>query len=133
MDNKVDWLKEKYPAGSAYNLLLFQKFYDFDVYIEPIIERFPTFEKSAWCAQIKNTLIDTIKLILITNKARNKLPGWYQVDTNIELLKIYIRRMREKKYLSTRTYETAERRLVEIGKILGGLIKGTGNNTCKNC
>lgn len=128
----MDWSQEKYPAGSVYNLLLFQKFYDFDAYIEPIIERFPAFEKSAWCAQIKNILIDTIKLILTTNKARNKLPGWYQVDTNIDLLKIYIRRMREKKYLSTRTYATAEKRLVEIGKILGGLIKGAGNSTCKN-
>ena len=122
----------KYPAGSVWNLLLFQKFYDFDVYFEPIIERFPAFEKSAWCAQIKNTLIDTIKLILITNKARDKMPGWYKVDTNLELLKIYIRRMRQKKYLSTRTYETAVKRLAEIGKILGGLIKGIGNNACKN-
>jgi len=122
----------KYPAGSVWNLLLFQKFYDFDVYFEPVIERFPAFEKSAWCAQIKNTLIDTIKLILITNKARDKMPGWYKVDTNLELLKIYIRRMRQKKYLSTRTYETAVKRLAEIGKILGGLIRGAGNSACKN-
>ena len=118
----MDFSQEKHPAGSVWNLLLFQKFYDFDVYFEPIIERFPAFEKSAWCAQIKNTLIDTIKLILITNKARDKMPGWYRVDTNLELLKIYIRRMRQKKYLSTRTYETAVKRLAEIGKILGGLI-----------
>ncbi|MDO5773271.1 MAG: hypothetical protein Q4P16_03030 [Spirochaetales bacterium] len=128
----MDFLQEKHPAGSVWNLLLFQKFYDFDVYFEPIIERFPAFEKSAWCAQIKNTLIDTIKLILITNKARDKMPGWYKVDTNLELLKIYIRRMRQKKYLSTRTYETAVKRLAEIGKILSGLIKGIGNNACKN-
>lgn len=118
----MDFSQEKHPAGSVWNLFLFQKFYDFDVYFEPIIERFPAFEKSAWCAQIKNTLIDTIKLILITNKARDKMPGWYKVDTNLELLKIYIRRMRQKKYLSTRTYETAVKSLVEIGKILGGLI-----------
>ena len=118
----MDFSQEKHPTGSVWNLFLFQKFYDFDVYFEPIIERFPAFEKSAWCAQIKNTLIDTIKLILITNKARDKMPGWYKVDTNLELLKIYIRRMRQKKYLSTRTYETAVKSLVEIGKILGGLI-----------
>ena len=53
----MDFSQEKHPAGSVWNLLLFQKFYDFDVYFEPIIERFPAFEKSAWCAQIKNTLI----------------------------------------------------------------------------
>ena len=114
------------PAGSVWNLLLFQKFYDFDAYIEPIIERFPAFEKSAWCAQIKNTLIATMKLIIETNKARDKLPGWFKVDTNLEILRIYFRRMREKKYLSPRSYETAEKRLDEVGKILGGLIKRKG-------
>ena len=46
----MDFSQEKHPAGSVWNLLLFQKFYDFDVYFEPIIERFPAFEKSAWCA-----------------------------------------------------------------------------------
>lgn len=113
---------KKIPAGSVWGLKLFQKFYDFDAYIEAIIERFPAFEKSAWCAQIKNTLIETMKLIIVTNKTRDKSPGWHRVDTNLELLKIYLRRMREKKYLSPRSYETAEKRLVEIGKILGGLI-----------
>jgi hypothetical protein len=43
----MDFSQEKHPAGSVWNLLLFQKFYDFDVYFEPIIERFPAFEKSA--------------------------------------------------------------------------------------
>ena len=122
----MDFNKIKTPAGSAWNLVLFQKFYDFDTYIEPIIERFPSFEKSAWCAQIKNILIETIKLILITNKSRDKRPGWFKVDINLELLRIYFRRMREKKYLSTRSYETTEKRLVEIGKILGGLINKGG-------
>ena len=113
---------DKYPAGSVWSLLLFQRFYDFDAYIEPIVERFPAFEKSAWCAQIKNALIETMRLIIATNKTRDKLPGWHRVDTNLELLKVYLRRMREKKYLSTRSYETAEKRLAEIGRIVGGLI-----------
>ena len=112
-----------YSAGSVQNLVLFQKFYDFDAYIEPIIERFPSFEKSAWCAQIKSTLIETMTIIIKTNRSARKLSGLYDVDTNIEILRVYIRRMREKKYLSIRSYETAEKRLDEIGKILGGLIK----------
>lgn len=113
---------ERHPAGSVWNLALFQKFYDFDAYFEPIVERFPRFEKSAWCAEIKNLLIQTLALIIETNKARDKTAGWYKVDINLELLKVYIRRMREKKYLSTRSYENSEKRLCEIGRILGGLV-----------
>ena len=115
--------EEKLTPGSIWSLKLFQKFYDFDAYIEPIIERFPTFEKSAWCAQIKNVLIDTMRLIIKTNKSRSKLAGWYEVDIRLEILQIYIRRVREKKYLSTRSYEEASKRLDELGKIVGGLIK----------
>lgn len=116
-----------YKSGNVQNLILFQKFYDFDNYIEPIIERFPRYEKSAWCAQAKNLIAEIIKLIIITNKSRSKLAGWHEIDTRIEILKIFIRRFREKKYLSTRTYETASKRLDEIGKILGGLIKRVEN------
>ena len=113
---------KRIPAGSVWNLLLFQKFYDFDTYIEPIIERFPAYEKSAWCAQIKGTLIATMKLIIRTNKARDKPREWFEVDTNLDILRIFMRRMREKKYLSPRSYETAVKRLDEVGRILGGLI-----------
>ena len=35
--------EKKLAPGSVWNLKLFQKFYDFDAYIEPTIERFPTF------------------------------------------------------------------------------------------
>ena len=114
---------KEYSDGSVWKLELFQKFYDFDTWFEPIIERFPTFEKSAWCAEIKRLIINIIRLIIKTNKSRNKLPGWYEIDANLDVLRIYTRRMREKKYLSPRTYETAVKRLAEIGKILGGLIK----------
>lgn len=114
--------QKNYPKGSIWGLELFQKFYDFDKYIEPIIECFPSFEKSAWCAEIKRLIIETIRLIIRTNKSRNKLPGWFEVDTNLEVLRIYIRRMREKKYLSPRSYEVAVKRLDEVGKILGRLI-----------
>ena len=110
-------------TGSVWTLKLFQKFCDFDAYIEPIIERFPSFEKSAWCAEIKRQIIETMTLIIKTNKCRNKVAGWYAIDVQLEILRIYFRRMREKKYLAPRSYEEVVKRLSEIGRILGGLIK----------
>jgi len=49
--------------------------------------------------------------------------GWHEFDTELTVLKMYIRRFREKKYLSTKTYEHSVKLLDEIGKITGGLIK----------
>lgn len=113
----------KEPFGAVENLKLFQKFYDFMTYFEPIIERFPNFEKSAWCAEAKKQLIRMMRIIIVTNKSRQKVAGWHEFDTELTVLKMYIRRFREKKYLSTKTYKHSVKLLDEIGKITGGLIK----------
>ena len=121
--------QKKKVYGSVENLLLFQKFESFLYYFEPIIERFPRYEHFALCNDIKNVLHKTMELIIITNRSKNKLPGLYEIDTKLEILRFYIRFAYKKgsKYLSFKSYETAEKRMVEIGCILGGLIKKQGN------
>jgi hypothetical protein len=115
----------KYPPGSVENLALFQKFEDFMDYFEPIVERFPSYEKAVLCASVKNCMNRIYEKIIRTNSSKNKLPGWYDIDIDLKILQRFVRRSRKKgsKYLSKRGYETASKRLLEIGKILGGLIK----------
>ena len=122
-DKQKTVLGSKERFGAVENLKLFQKFYDFIVYFEPIIERFPNFEKSAWCAEAKKQLIRMMRIVIVTNKTRQKTAGWNEFDTELTVLKMYVRRFREKKYLSTNTYEHSVKLLDEIGKITGGLIK----------
>ena len=122
-DKQKTVLGSKERFGAVENLKLFQKFYDFIVYFEPIIERFPNFEKSAWCAEAKKQLVRMMRIIIVTNKTRQKAAGWHEFDTELTVLKMYVRRFREKKYLSTNTYEHSVKLLDEIGKITGGLIK----------
>ena len=122
-DKQKTVLGSKERFGAVENLKLFQKFYDFIVYFEPIIERFPNFEKSAWCAEAKKQLIRMMRIVIVTNKTRQKTAGWHEFDTELTVLKMYIRRFREKKYLSINTYEHSAKLLDEIGKITGGLIK----------
>jgi hypothetical protein len=47
------------------------------------------------------------------------------VDTELEILRHYVRRSRKKgsTHLSIRSYETAVKKLSEVGRVLGGLIK----------
>jgi hypothetical protein len=112
-------------AGDVANLILFQKFEDFMDYFEPIVERFPSYERYALCSSIKNCMYRIYEKIIRTNSSRNKIPGWYDIDTDLKILRGYVRRSRKKgsKYLSIRSYETASKTLSEIGRILGGLIK----------
>jgi hypothetical protein len=116
---------EKTTSGNVANLALFQKFIDFMDYFEPIVNRFPAYEKQALCARIENCMYRIVEKIIKTNRSRDKAAGWYDVDMELEILRTYIRRSRKKgsKYLSIRSYETAVKQLSEVGRILGGLIK----------
>ena len=122
-DRQKTVAEDKQTFSSVENLKLFQKFYDFMAYFEPIVEKFPNFEKSAWCAEAKKQMIRMLRLIIVTNKSRQKTAGWHDFDTELTVLKLYIRRFREKKYLSPKSYEHSTKLLAEIGKITGGLIK----------
>jgi hypothetical protein len=112
-------------SGNVANLALFQKFEDFMDYFEPVISRFPSYEKNTLCANIKSCMYRIMEKIIKTNRSKDKVAGWYEVDTELEILRLYVRRSRKKgsKYLSIRSYETAVKQLSEVGRILGGLIK----------
>lgn len=112
------------PLGSVENLVLFQKVEDFIDYFEPIIERFPSFERYALRTAIKNCMYRIYEMIIRTNCSRNKLQGWYEIDIELKILRGYVRRSRKRgsRYLSIKSYEVAGKKLVEIGKVLGGLI-----------
>jgi hypothetical protein len=116
---------EKAISGNVANLALFQKFEDFMDYFEPIVNRFPSYEKNALCANINKCMLRIMEKIIRTNRSKDKAAGWYDVDTELEILRNYVRRSRKKgsKYLSIRSYETAVKQLSEVGRILGGLIK----------
>jgi len=112
------------PLGSVENLVLFQKVEDFIDYFEPIIEKFPAFERYALRSCIKNCMYRIYEMIIRTNCTRNKIQGWYDIDVELKILRGYVRRSRKRgsRYLSTKSYETAGKKLNEIGRVLGGLI-----------
>ncbi|MDI1471943.1 diversity-generating retroelement protein Avd [Thermodesulfovibrio sp. 1176] len=105
------------------NLKLYQKLYDFAMYIFPIIDKFPRYEKFALCSQIKNCVFDAAKLVIKANKIYNKKPIMYEIDIKIEELKFLLRFAHERRYMSHKSYSHSSERLIEIGRILGGWIK----------
>ena len=105
------------------DLIIYQKTYDFILYFFPIIERFPKHEKFALQSQIKNCCLEIQKGVIRANKSRNKRPILFEIDINLEIAKMLIRYSHERKYLSTAKYENASKKLVEIGRLLGGWIK----------
>ena len=96
------------------------------MYLFPIVDRFPKYEKFVLCTQIKNCAIGIARQIIRANKSRNKRVDLYDIDVSIEELRLLVRFSHDRKYLSCKSYEETSKRVNEIGRLLGGWIKSAG-------
>jgi len=108
------------------NLVIYQKVYDLMIYLFPIIDRFPKYEKFVLCTQVKNCIIDIARRIIRANKSRSKRPLLYDIDVSIEELRMLIRFSHDRKYLFHNSYAETSKRINEIGRLLGGWMKSLG-------
>ena len=107
-------------------LVIYQKMYDFILYLFPIVDRFPKHEKFALCVNIKSCCIEIARLIVRANKTKNKRPLLFDVDVCLEELRLLLRLARDRRHLSNKSYEHSARQLGEVGRLLGGWIKAVG-------
>jgi len=104
--------------------VLYQRLTDFSEWLFPVIDRFPRREKFALCTQIKNSAYALIRLSIRAQKsAREKHRYLHDLDVELQMLKFLLRHAHRLQYLDTRRHELAARKLMEIGKIVGGLLK----------
>ena len=104
-------------------LVLFQKVYDFLLYIYPVIAKFPKYEKFTLQTQLKNCVIDMARYIIKANKSAIKKSHLYEVDVLLEELKMLIRLSHDLRYINPHQYGVICGKTAEIGSLLGGLIK----------
>lgn len=108
------------------NLVIYQKSYDFYLYLNQIIRYFPKSEKFVLSSQIKNKALDFIGLVVKTNKLYDKKDGLLECDVVFEQLKVLIRIAKDMKYMKINQYEHCSKLVAEIGKLLGGWIRAFG-------
>ncbi len=104
-------------------LILYQKIYDFLLYIYPVIAKYPKYEKFCLQTQTKNCVIDLERLIIKANKSTMKKSHLYEADTQLAELNMLIRLANDLRYITPKRYGIISGKLTEIGSILGGLIK----------
>ncbi len=109
------------------NLVIYQKVYDFTLYLFPVVDKFPKHEKFVLCTHIKSCVLDITREVIRANKSRNKKPILYDIDVRIEELKFLLRLAHDRKYLSNKSYEHGSKLIAEIGRLLGGWIKSVSN------
>jgi len=105
------------------DFLVLQKVQDMMIYGYPILSRFPKVEKFSLAADIRTCMDQLLELTITEDKKYTKKTTLENMDICNEKLKIYLRIAMELKYMSLHTYGVWEAKIVEIGKMIGGLIK----------
>lgn len=106
---------------------LLQKVQDMMIYGYPILNRFPKAEKFSLAQDIRHCMNEILSLTITEEKRYSKKTTLEYLDVENEKLKIYLRVAMQLKYISQHTYGVWEEKLVEIGKMIGGLMKSVIN------
>ena len=113
---------------SSNELIIIPKIEKYIEYILTILIKLPRTEKFSIGTEMKNSVYNMLKNILLANKIdRSKRLDTYNiVDAEIYFQRICIRIMYNQKWIDEKKYKHSNELLSEIGKILGGLIKSLG-------
>ena len=102
---------------------LLQKVEDMMAYGYPLLDQFPKAQKFSLGQDIRMSMIQILRLTIAEDKKKAKLTTLEHLDAENETLKHLLRISMTLKYLSRHHYGVWEKKLVEIGKMIGGLLK----------
>lgn len=103
------------------DLKLYKETYNFLLYIYPEIKKFPKSDRYVLGEDIKKTTLSLLSNIIFFSK--QKINTLKEIDNDLELLKIYVRLSFDLKIISFTKYEVISKKLNDLGKLVGGLLK----------
>jgi len=105
------------------NLKIFQKVFDFTVWMLNHTNKFPKSHRFSLAIRIENLLLEMLEQIIIANRQREKLSFLIKIDEKLSVLRILCRLAYTMKFIAINSYEYACKEIDEIGKMLGAWIK----------
>ena len=114
-------------------LQLIPKYEKYVEYILNMLLKIPRTEKFSIGNEFKSSMYQTIDSILYIQKIENSRKLYYlnKKKKKINCQRIYLRIMKNNRWIDEKKFNIAIELLLEIGKILGGLIKYYAKNTKK--
>jgi hypothetical protein len=108
----------------ASELLLKQKCETMIAYAYVALRQFPKHEKHVLGAEIRAALWQIVRLVIVCHKRYHKKTSLLELDVEVELLRSLVRVAKDLGYLDFKKYEHWARLNDEIGRMLGGWVKG---------
>ena len=106
-------------------LILIPKTEKYIEYMLQIILKLPRTEKFSIGTEYKKTMYEMIENILIISKIEytETIKFLNKIDAELGVQRIFLRIMKNNKWIDEKKFKVAMEQIYEIGKILGGLIK----------
>jgi len=110
---------------SVEKLVLFQKSYDFLLWLYPLVSRLPKHHRAVLGRQIEELGLSILLHILSANIARGIKRKAIQllISEELDKLRILIRLTKDLRFISIKQYTYAAEKVNEIGKILSGWMQ----------
>ena len=105
--------------------ILFQKTYDFLLWLYPIINRIPKSHRLVLGRHLEELAIFLLIFVIKANKARgqSRLPLQLRVSDELDCLRILIRLTKDLRFMSIKQYTTGAEKINEIGRMLNAWMK----------
>ena len=102
------------------DLVIFQKTYDFLLWINPAINKFPKNQKFVLGQKTELKILELMHSMILANNASEKSEHMKQAGVELDELRVLIRLAKDLRYISIKKYETAAEKMNEIGRLLTG-------------
>ena len=106
---------------------ILQKVQDLMLYSYPILTQFPKAERFSFAQDIRHCLNTLLELTITEEKRYIKKTTIENMDVENEKLKLYIRMAHDLRYIDNHRYAVWEAKVVEIGRMIGGLLRSVSS------
>jgi hypothetical protein len=111
-----------HPKPGPYAGLL-AKLEEVEDYTHIALRQFPRVERYALCADIRKSLANIQRLAVVAWKRYHKKTTLQDLDVEIEILRMWIRKSYRLRYISDHRYEVWSKHVNEVGRMVGGWIR----------
>ena len=108
---------------------IFTKLYDFYQKLSFYVIKFPKTKRYTLGQKLDNLTLEIFELLFSIPIAENKTYTLQQISIKLDLLKILTRLSKDSQSLKDKNYLELQSLLQEIGRMLGGWLKSTKQNT----